>query len=410
MEHCLHTFPTYLSIAISSLLFQTAEIPACLFICRISALWPLILPVLMLAARCHTIRKIACCTVPATMRSSIPPKGPPLCRGQHKPHSPRSRSRSMPMVRLPRIASRGKTGRETMEERQSYLIIGNGIAGVTAAEILRAEDAAADITVVADAPFPVYYRPALKDYLAGRVREDKLWARPNSFYQQQNIRFVSGRVVRIQVGQHSVQLGNGQEVGYSRLLLASGARPARLTCPGSDLPGVCTLRTVADYQTVLDRLKAARRVVVSGSGTLALETIETLRHRGYSVIHLLRRRTLWSEVLDATASDLVLQQERRDGVEVHLEEEIAEITGKQGQVQGVVTTKGAHIPCDMVIMAIGIEPIVDFIKASGIPCGRGLKVDGAMRTGAPDIYAAGDILETTDATSGRPRLLGQWYQ
>src|SRR5579883_361306 len=296
-----------------------------------------------------------------------------------------------------------------MAEQQSYIIVGNGIAGATAAEVLRAEDSAAAITVIADDPFPVYYRPALKDYLAGRVREDKLWARPNSFYQQQDIRFLAGRVARIQVGQHSVQLSNGEEVGYSRLLLASGARPARLTCPGNDLQGVCTLRSVADYQVVLDRLKAVRRVVVSGSGTLALETIETLRHRGYSVIHLLRRRTLWSEVLDATASDLVLQQERRDGVEVHLEEEIAEITGKQGQVQGVVTTKGAHIPCDMVIMAIGIEPIVDFIKASGIPCGRGLKVDGAMRTGAPDIYAAGDVLETTDATSGRARLLGQWY-
>src|SRR5579885_3908012 len=322
MEHCLHTFPTYLSIAISSLLFQTAEIPACLFICRISALWPLILPVLMLAARCHTIRKIACCTVPATMRSSIPPKGPPLCRGQHKPHSPRSRSRSMPMVRLPRIASRGKTGRETMQERQSYLIIGNGIAGVTAAEILRAEDAAADITVVADAPFPVYYRPALKDYLAGRVREDKLWARPNSFYETQRIRFIAERVVGIQAGQHSVRLQNGQHLEYSRLLLANGAHASKLTCPGANLAGVTTLRTIADYQEVVSALTTTRRIVVTGSGTLALETIETLRHRGYDVTHLVRHRTLWSDILDATASDLVLAQERRDGVDVRLEEEI----------------------------------------------------------------------------------------
>jgi NADPH-dependent 2,4-dienoyl-CoA reductase/sulfur reductase-like enzyme/pSer/pThr/pTyr-binding forkhead associated (FHA) protein len=296
-----------------------------------------------------------------------------------------------------------------MAEQQSYVIIGNGIAGATAAEVLRAEDSAADITVVADDSFPVYYRPALKDYLAGRVREDKLWARPNSFYQQQNIRFLSGRVLRIQAGQHTLRLNNGQEIGYSRLLLASGARPSRLTCPGNDLAGVYTLRTVADYQAVQDRLKTVRRVVVSGSGTLALETIETLRHRGYSIIHLLRHRALWSEVLDATASDLVLQQERRDGVEVHLEEEIVEISGKQGQVQGIVTTKGAYIPCDMVIMAIGIEPIVDFIKASGIPCGRGLKVDGAMRTGAPDIYAAGDVLEINDTVTGRSRVIGQWY-
>lgn len=291
----------------------------------------------------------------------------------------------------------------------TYVVIGNGIAGVTAAEILRSEDSAADITVIADDPFPVYYRPALKDYLAGRVHEDKLWARPNSFYQDHRIRFLADRVVGIQAGQHAVQLQSGRQVGYDRLLLANGARAARLTCPGVELAGVTTLRTVADYQAVVSRLGTARRIVVSGSGTLALETIETLRHRGYQVTHLLRRRTLWSEVLDATASDLVLQQERRDGVDVRVEEEIAGVTGKQGQVTGVVTTSGARISCELVIIAIGVEPNIDFIKSSGIPCGRGVRIDSGMRTSAPDIYAAGDVLETTDTTTGRTRVIGQWY-
>src|SRR5229473_3676962 len=291
----------------------------------------------------------------------------------------------------------------------TYVVIGNGIAGVTAAEILRSEDSAADITVIADDPFPVYYRPALKDYLAGRVHEDKLWARPNSFYQDNRIRFLADRVVGIQAGQHAVQLQSGRQVGYDRLLLANGARAARLTCLGVELAGVTTLRTVADYQAVVSRLGTARRIVVSGSGTLALETIETLRHRGYEVTHLLRRRTLWSEVLDATASDLVLQQERRDGVDVRVEEEIAGVTGKHGQVTGVVTTSGARISCELVIIAIGVEPNIDFIKSSGIPCGRGVRVDSGMRTSAPDIYAAGDVLETTDTTTGRTRVIGQWY-
>ncbi|MBV9232375.1 MAG: NAD(P)/FAD-dependent oxidoreductase, partial [Chloroflexi bacterium] len=296
-----------------------------------------------------------------------------------------------------------------MAERISYLIIGNGIAGVTAAEILRAEDSAATIAVIADDPFPVYYRPALKDYLGGRVREDKLWARPTSFYQDHNIYFLPDRVVAIQAGQHIVELQSGREVGYQRLLLANGARAATLDCPGVDLEGVTTLRTVADYQAVLARLSTVQRVVVSGSGTLALETIETLRHRGYEVTHLLRRRALWSEVLDLTASDLVMQQERRDGVDVRLEEEIAEITGNGGQVNGVVTTKGTRIRCEMVIIAIGIEPGIDFIRASGVGCGRGVKVDGKMRTNTPDIYAAGDVLETTDVVTGRTRAIGQWY-
>jgi len=300
-------------------------------------------------------------------------------------------------------------------EQTSYIIIGNGIAGITAAETLRSEDSAAAITVIADDPFPVYYRPALKDYLAGRVQESKLWARSTDFYQQQKIGFLRERVVAIEPNQHSIYLQSGPSIPYSRLLLASGTRASTLTCPGLDLVGVTTLRTVADYQRVLSRLSGVRRVVVSGSGTLALETIETLRHRGYQVTHLIRSKLLWSEVLDQTASDLALQQEQRDGVDVRREEEIAEIRGSKDpqsrsqQVREVVTTSGARIPCEMVIIAIGVEPNIDFVKRSGIICGRGLKVDIAMQTSASDIYAAGDVLETTDALTGRTRVVGQWY-
>ncbi|HLI09026.1 MAG TPA: FAD-dependent oxidoreductase [Ktedonobacteraceae bacterium] len=295
------------------------------------------------------------------------------------------------------------------ERVPTYVIVGNGIAGVTAAEILRAEDAVAHITVIADDPFPVYYRPALKDYLAGRVREDRLWARPSSFYQDARVRFLPERVVGIRTEQHVLQLQSGRHIGYGKLLLANGARASCLNCPGVQLTGVTTLRTVADYQAVLRRLSVVRRVVVSGSGTLALESIETLRHRGYEVTHLLRRRTLWSEILDPVASDLVLQQERRDGVDVRLEEEIVEITGKDGQVCGVVTSRGEPIPCEMVLIAIGIDPLIDFIRQSGIACARGVQVDEAMRTSAPDVYAAGDVLEVRDPASGRARVLGQWY-
>ena len=296
-----------------------------------------------------------------------------------------------------------------MAEPLSYLIIGNGIAGATAAEILRTEDSAADITVIGDDPFPVYYRPALKDYLGGRVREDKLWARSTSFYLDRRIRFLTDSVVGIQVAQHTVQLRSGHSIGYTRLLLAQGARAATLECSGVDLVGVTTLRTVADYQKVLARLTSVRRIVVTGSGPLALETAETLRHRGFQVTHLLRGRTLRSEALDAPASDLVLQQEKRDGVDVRIEQEIVEITGKGSQVTGVLTTTGVHIPCEMVILGIGIEPIIDFVKPAGIICGRGVKVDCMMRTSAPDIYAAGDLIETTDPITGHTRVIGQWY-
>ncbi|GCE26526.1 hypothetical protein KDA_20100 [Dictyobacter alpinus] len=296
-----------------------------------------------------------------------------------------------------------------MADQISFLIIGNGIAGLTAAETLRKEAPQASIGVIASDAQTAYFRPALKDYLAGRVAEEKLWARPIRYYQSQRIHFLPERVVNIQTAQKVVQLQSGGQVKYDKLLLASGAQAAHLRCPGTDLAGVFTLRTIEDYQGVLERLPNARRVVVCGSGTLALETVETLRHRGIQITHLIRKRTLWSEVLDATASDLVIQEERRAGIDVQLETEIEEIVGSRGTVSAVKTNAGERIACDLVLIAIGIEPNVDYIRASGIACRRGILVDEYMRTNAPDVYAAGDAVETQVATTGRGRVIGQWY-
>jgi NADPH-dependent 2,4-dienoyl-CoA reductase/sulfur reductase-like enzyme/pSer/pThr/pTyr-binding forkhead associated (FHA) protein len=295
------------------------------------------------------------------------------------------------------------------EQKISYLIIGNGIAGVTAAEILRAEDPQASIAIIADDPCPVYYRPALKDYLGGHIPTDKLWARPTSFYQDTNIVFLPDHVIGLQSDRHAVLLQSRKQIIYQKLLLANGASPARLNCPGNELHGVTTLRTITDYQQVLERLDTARSVVISGSGTLALETAESLRQRGLEVTHLLRSTMLWSEILDTTASDLVLQEERRAGVEVCLEEEIVEITGTRGKVSGAITNRGRRIACQMVIVAIGIEPNIKPWLTGGVSCARGVQVDDTLRTNLPDIYAAGDLIETRDTLTNHTRVIGQWY-
>ncbi|HKV59716.1 MAG TPA: FAD-dependent oxidoreductase [Ktedonobacteraceae bacterium] len=296
-----------------------------------------------------------------------------------------------------------------MAEPLSYVIVGNGIAGVTAAETVRQEQPAAEITIVAETPTPACYRPALKDYLAGRVSEEALFARRPGFYADKGLRFLLDRVVAIDAAQHQLVLRRGQSIGYDRLLLATGGRARRLTCPGNDLAGVLTLRSITDYQAAMRFLKIARRVVVYGGGPLALETVETLRQRGMPVTHLLRRRQLWADTLDRTASELILHQEREAGVEVRVEDEISEIIGRQGRIMGIITRNGARIPCDLLITAIGSEPVIDFIQSSSIACERGITVDHAMRTSAADVYAAGDVAETLDPLTGRMRILGQWY-
>lgn len=295
-----------------------------------------------------------------------------------------------------------------MTERCSYIIIGNGIAGITAAETLRNEVASAHIIVIGDYPLPVYSRPALKDYLAGRMSEENLYARRRNFYADHDIHFVFDRAAGIGVDAHVVYLHSGRRLRYDRLLLATGARARRLACAGSDLAGVVALRTIVDFQVALQQLESARRVVVAGSGPVALETAEALCQRGLQVTHLLRGRRAWPDVLDTTASNLLLQQELRAGVDVRAGEEIGEIVGRQGRVMGIITRGGAHIPCDLLVTAIGSEPAIDFIAASGIPCSRGVKVDHTMRTAAPDIFAGGDVAEVIDPITG-PRCIGQWY-
>src|SRR5579859_7099926 len=138
-----------------------------------------------------------------------------------------------------------------MDSTAPFVIIGNGIAGVTAAETLRAGSPQAPIVLIAGDTLPVYYRPALKDYLAGRVGEEQLRARPLTFYSEQQIYCLADHVVGLDSRQRLVYMQSGLKISYTRLLLANGSRPRRLHCPGHDLSGVTTLRSVADYQTVL---------------------------------------------------------------------------------------------------------------------------------------------------------------
>lgn len=292
----------------------------------------------------------------------------------------------------------------------SYLILGNGIAGITAAETLRAEDPHAEVTLVTDEATPAYYRPALKDYLAHQLQMEHLPARPQTFYQDRHLRVVTGRVVALHGEQHLVRLHTGQVLPYQRLLLATGARSASLSCPGKHLSGIITLRNLADYQELMRRLPHARHIVVCGSGSLGLETVEVLCKLGYSVTHVVRGQQLWSEVLDATASDLVLQQERHRGVQVHLREAIQEIIGgTDGQISALITTSGVQIPCDLLIAAIGIVSDCSWLKPCGVACRSGVLVDDQMRTSVHDVYAAGDLVETALPFQQRTRLLGLWY-
>lgn len=283
----------------------------------------------------------------------------------------------------------------------NHVIIGDGPAGITAAQVLRARDPDATITIFSDDTSPYYYRAALTNYLIGQLRDDELWGVPPDFYFRHQLGRFFGRVAAVDAAQQRVHLVNGEAVPYDSLLIASGASPATLTVPGAALPGVATFRTLQDARRLVDVMPELRQAVVTGAGTLGLEWVQGLRHKGVAVTYILRDRRFMGRVLDDTASELVFRNLREAGVALILDDEISAIAEWQGWVGAVRTKAGREIPCQLVGAAVGVRPNIGFLRDSGIATERGILTDRFLRTNVPNVYAAGDVAQVFDPRSGR---------
>ena len=289
-----------------------------------------------------------------------------------------------------------------------YVIIGSSIAGVAAAEAIRAGDRAGEIMLVSDDPHGYYSRPGLAYLLTGEILQTQLFPLREADWRELGLRRVTGEVTRLESDAHQVVLTDGARLSYDRLLLATGSTAARLTVPGSGLPQVVTLDSLTDAQRILDLARRARAAVVVGGGITALELVEGLRVHCRRVHYLLRGDRYWSNVLDEAESRLVLDRLDAEGVQIHPRAEIAEITAQRGRVAGVTTTAGERISCDLVAVAIGVLPRADLARAAGLKVDRGVLVDETLRASAADIYAAGDVAQVYDPRTGRTSLDTLW--
>lgn len=300
-----------------------------------------------------------------------------------------------------------------------YVIIGDGGAGTTAAYYIRQADPAGQIEIYSDDPNAAYYRAALTNYLIGELREAQLFATPPDFYQTNTIQRAIGRVASLDGKNSRLTLEDGTAVSYDQLLIAAGASPNPPSFPGSDLPGVMTMRTLQDARTVMDLVSAKRlkQAVVVGGGPLGIEWVQGLLHHRVRVTYLLRGDMFFEKALDRTASDLVISRLREAGVDVRTNEEIGEaIAGRDRRLRAIrLKHSGDPIECQLVGAAIGIRPNVDFLNGSGVDVAvdekrgtpQGIKVDEAMRTNIPNIHAAGDIIHRTLGLWEPARLQGR---
>ena len=282
------------------------------------------------------------------------------------------------------------------------LVVGGSIAGHTAAQTVRERDPAARITLVSDEPHTFYNRLNLTRYLAGEVDRRELFERSEEWYREAGIEVLTGtRVIALDPVRKSALLAEGRELAYDACVLAHGSSALSPPFYRDDLPGVHRLRTVADVDAILGAAGPGRRAVVIGGGVLGVEAALGLARRGGEVSVLEWLPRLMPRQLDAAGAEWLAERLRWAGVRSRTGVGVAALEGAD-RVRGVLLDDGTLVEADLVVVSTGIKPNVEWVRRSGIRCDRGVLADDRMATSAPDVYAAGDVVEW------RGRVVGLW--
>jgi 3-phenylpropionate/trans-cinnamate dioxygenase ferredoxin reductase subunit len=292
----------------------------------------------------------------------------------------------------------------------AYVIVGASLAGAKAAETLREEGFDGTIALVGEETERPYERPPLsKGYLLGKVAKSSIYVHEEAWYAAHGINLLLGSAVTaVDRSGSRVELADGSAISYDRLLLTTGASPRTLDVPGSDLGGVRYLRTAGDSERLGAALAGADRVVIAGAGWIGLEVAAAAREQGCEVTVVepgagALLRSIGPE-LGETFADL----HRAHGVTFHFGEGVSELRGSGGRVAAVVTSAGAELPADLVVVGIGAVPNTALAAVAGLEVDNGIIVDAALRTSDPAIYAAGDVASAFNPLLGRRVRVEHW--
>ena len=289
-----------------------------------------------------------------------------------------------------------------------HVIIGSSIAGLSAAEAIRQQDASAEVTIITEESHRFYSRPGLAYLLHGDIPEKQLFARTPEDLRKLRMTWVTAHAEKVLPEAQQVLLANGASVTYDRLLLATGSLAVAPDFPGRELAGVVKLDNLDDARKILKRAHRRRTAVVIGGGITALELVEGLRARGMKVHYLLRGARYWSNVLDETEARLVEDRLRHEGVTLHAHTQVKRAIGQRGKLSAIETQSGETIKCDLLAVAIGVRPRLELAQSAGLQVERGILVDEFLQTSVPAIYAAGDVAQVYDPHSGRAVLDVLW--
>jgi len=273
------------------------------------------------------------------------------------------------------------------------VIVGTGHGGAQAAIALRQRGHEGSIMMIGRDSAPPYERPPLsKEYLAGDKGFDRIMIRPEKFWADKDIELRLGcGVAEIDWMAHNVTLSDGSTIGYRKLIWSGGGDPRRLPCTGANRKNVFYVRDKRDADAMMAALEAgAKQAVVIGGGYIGLEAAAVLRKLGCGVTLVETLPRVLARVAGEDMSRFFEEEHRRQGVEIRLEHGVTEVVGEDRQATGVKLDNDEVLPCDMVVVGIGIVPAVAPLIAAGAAGSSGVDVDLYCRTTLDDIYAIGD--------------------
>jgi len=274
-----------------------------------------------------------------------------------------------------------------------FVIIGNGVAGITAARTIAQTRPGAAIEIYAAEPYPYYSRPRLWEFLAGEIAQKDLYFYPPAWYKEQGIQVhLDSRVASLSPAKKEITLADGSVVPYDKLLLAMGSRAFVPPIPGADKQGVFTLRTADDARAMKAYAPGAKRAVAIGGGLLGLETARALRLLGLEVTVLEINPRLMPRQLDTEGAAVLTRLIEGMGLHVITNATTQAILG-DGRASGVALQSGEVIPGELILFSAGVRPNVSLAQEAGLKVGKGVTVDQYLRTSAEGVYAAGDVAE-----------------
>ena len=280
------------------------------------------------------------------------------------------------------------------------IVVGAGIAGVTAVESLRAASPEAEVTLISQEVHLPYYRLNLTRFLAGEITEDRLAIHPESWYEQQGVRLLRGRsVAGMDLDLHVVVLDDGEQLPFDSVVLAAGAHPAVPPIPGLNRDNALSVRTIDDAKEILSRVRRGMQCVCIGGGILGLETAGALARRGAEVAVIENCGWLLPRQLNERAGRVLERAVMGMGIRMRFRSRTAEILGDRC-AQGVRLDDGTTVPADLVILATGIRPDVNLAQRAGLTVNRGVLVDDRLATSHPNVWAAGDVAEHRGVVNG----------